>query len=368
MKKKTNQQFLLLQAIGIILVVIGHKEGISIFFDWFPVYSFHMPLFIFISGYFYKSESDRNLKSFILNKIRKLLIPYFIWNFIYGIIIYILKWKNVIVFGGNLSFRNLFIEPWIGGHQFVFNLAGWFVLSLFIVQVTYVFTRWSYRHIHLENEYIIMCIFLIIGCFSIIKANSGWINGWKLTIVRAIFLLPFYHMGYLYKEKLEERDNLNNWIYLLILFVVQFLLIKKYKVLTFTAVWCNDFNRNNILLPYITSATGIMFWLRISKIMLPSIKNSIIISYIGKNTWTIMMHHLFIFFLINLCIAIISPILGLEGFDYNLFSSDVYYAYTSGVEQFRFFYVIAGIFIPLGIKYYLDKLFLKNEQFNKFSF
>lgn len=357
--KKINQQFLLLQAIGIILVVIGHKNGISIFFDWFPAYSFHMPLFIFISGYFYKSKSDKNLKSFILNKIRNLLVPYFIWNFIYGGIIYILKWKNIIEFGGNFDFRNLFIEPWIGGHQFVFNLAGWFVLSLFIIQIIYVLTRWFCRHIHLKNEYIIMGILLIIGCISVIKANTGDIKGWNLTIVRAMFLLPFYHMGYLYKEKLEKRDNLNNWIYFLFLFVIQFLLLKKYKVLTFTVVWCNDFNRNNILLPYITSITGIMFWLRISKIMLSSTKDSKIISYIGKNTWTIMMHHLFIFFLINLFISIIAPIIGLEGFNYNQFRNDIYYAYIPGVEQFRLFYVIAGIFVPLGIKYYLEKLFLK---------
>lgn len=82
MSKKINQQFLLLQAIGIVLVVIGHKDGISLFFDWFPAYSFHMPLFIFISGYFYKNENDKNLRNFILNKVNKLIIPYIIGDFI----------------------------------------------------------------------------------------------------------------------------------------------------------------------------------------------------------------------------------------------------------------------------------------------
>lgn len=211
-----------------------------------------------------------------------------------------------------------------------------------------------------------MGILLVIGCLAIINANEGNIKGWNLTIIRAMFLLPIYHMGYLYKEKLEQKDNLNNWIYFFFLFIIQFILIKKYRSLAFTVVWFNDFNRNNILLPYITSITGIMFWLRISRIMLPSIKDSKIISYIGKNTWTVMMHHIFIFFLINLIISLIAPSIGLQGFDYNKFRRDIYYTYTPGVEQFKFFYVVAGIFVPLGIKYIFNKLiFIINSKRNK---
>ena len=50
--KKLNYQMLILQTIGIILVVVGHVGGIGLFSDWFPISSFHMPLFVFISGYF----------------------------------------------------------------------------------------------------------------------------------------------------------------------------------------------------------------------------------------------------------------------------------------------------------------------------
>ena len=58
MSKKINYQFLILQAIGIILVVLGHKGGISLATDWFAPYSFHILLFIFISGYFYKTNGN----------------------------------------------------------------------------------------------------------------------------------------------------------------------------------------------------------------------------------------------------------------------------------------------------------------------
>lgn len=53
-KKSINYDFKFLYAIGMILVVAGHcsNGGVSIFYDWFTPYAFHLPLFIFASGYF----------------------------------------------------------------------------------------------------------------------------------------------------------------------------------------------------------------------------------------------------------------------------------------------------------------------------
>lgn len=354
--RSLNEQFLILQSIGIILVVIGHKGGISLFSDWFPVYSFHMPLFIFISGYFYKKESAFDLKGFLIKKIKNLIVPYFIWNLIYGLIVFILRRMDIINFGGEINLNNLFIEPWKGGHQFSFNLAAWFVLALFIVQVIYILIRIVLGFMKIKNEYILMILFIIIGCTGVYLANIGYNKNWNLIIVRTMFLIPFYHMGYIYKDKIEKRDCLNSYIYFLLLFAIQFLLIKKYKVLTFTVVWCNDFNKFNILLPYVTSVTGIMFWLRISRILIPSLKNSKVVRYIGENTWTIMMHHIFIFFLFNLILSYTSSIIGLSGFDYEKFRRDIYYSYTPNVNQFKIFYVLLGISIPLLIKYYSNKI------------
>lgn len=51
---KYNHTLGILSAFGIIFVVLGHVgENIFTLNEWFPYYSFHMPLFIFISGYFF---------------------------------------------------------------------------------------------------------------------------------------------------------------------------------------------------------------------------------------------------------------------------------------------------------------------------
>lgn len=348
--KEKNIKFLILQSIGIILVVLGHGKngGLTLFTDWFTPYSFHIPLFIFISGYFYKNENSLNYKEFLIKKVKRLLIPYFIWNIVYGVIITMLKYYNIVDFGETISINSLFIEPLKNGHQFRLNLASWFVITLFIIEIVYTLFR---KLNVLKNEYVIMILLIIIGCLGVIMSNEGYNNDWYLPLVRVMFLIPFFHIGYIYKSKIEKKDTLNNFTYFTIIFLIQYLLIITYSNnLQFVVAWCDGFNKNNILLPYITSLTGIMFWLRISKILVPALEKSKIIYYIGTNTWSIMMHHLFIFFILNSILSLIAPILNFPAFDYKAFRQDIFYSYIPNINQFSLSYVIIGIAIPIIMK------------------
>ncbi len=82
------------KGIGTILVVYGHvmrglnSSSIDMDRNLFQladraVYSFHMPLFFFLSGLFFSSSlSKRGLNSFIKEKISTLAYPYLIWSLI----------------------------------------------------------------------------------------------------------------------------------------------------------------------------------------------------------------------------------------------------------------------------------------------
>ena len=61
--KEWNYKFLVLEALAIIFVVLGHNQPINMCLNnIFLFYSFHMALFVFISGYFFK-ETD--IKTFL---------------------------------------------------------------------------------------------------------------------------------------------------------------------------------------------------------------------------------------------------------------------------------------------------------------
>jgi len=79
------------KGIGIILVVVGHtlrglqKTPVTVpgweFVDaW--IYAFHMPLFFFLAGLFVEHSCRVTLGSFIADKARRILWPYFVWTLI----------------------------------------------------------------------------------------------------------------------------------------------------------------------------------------------------------------------------------------------------------------------------------------------
>ena len=70
-----------------VLVVIGHYIPDNAP-DWYVmnrefIYSFHMPLFMFASGYIYIAfKKDESYGHFIMKKVRRLMIPYFVTSII----------------------------------------------------------------------------------------------------------------------------------------------------------------------------------------------------------------------------------------------------------------------------------------------
>ncbi|MEI6430434.1 MAG: acyltransferase family protein [Pseudanabaena sp. ELA607] len=81
------------KGIGIFLVVLGHViRGLydsanlatpgqfAAIDSW--IYSFHMPLFFFLSGLFSYSANRKSIKDFFADKFRNIIYPYLIWSVI----------------------------------------------------------------------------------------------------------------------------------------------------------------------------------------------------------------------------------------------------------------------------------------------
>ena len=158
-----NREFRVFSALGILLVVAGHL-GYDLFEvgGLFPYYSFHVFIFVFISGYFYKPESKEKIIKYIGKKAVSLLVPYFIWNLVYGVVTMLMHSAGFGI-GQELSFATLFIDPFMGGHQFMYNFPAWFVPVLFLIEVINVVMRKVLAVLHLENEWLILAGCLLAG-------------------------------------------------------------------------------------------------------------------------------------------------------------------------------------------------------------
>lgn len=347
---RENREFRILSAIGIILVAAGHL-GYNLFDigGLFPYYSFHVFIFLFVSGYFYTEEAEKGIISYIIGKCVTLLLPYYAWNLIYGILTMILH-KAGFTIGQDLSLYTLLIAPFDGGHQFMYQFPAWFVPVLFMVEVVNVCMRKVLSLIRLNHEWLIFAGCLVLGMLTVWLAIGGHVWGLYKIPGRILFMLPGFQMGRIYKEKLERYDTLSDGLYFLVVMAVQLIITVYSGGLAFSAVWVSSF-ANGPVIPYLTIMTGIAFWLRMARIMkdIPYISGKMV--YIGRNTYAIMMHHIVAFFLVKAVfygLHVLTPLCA--EFDVAMFLSEINFIYLpNGAEAGKWIYLIAGIGIPLMI-------------------
>ena len=271
--KNIDYRFKILYAIGIIIVASGHCDlPIKLLNDWFPYYSFNMALFVFASGYFYKPENENNVLKYIFKKIKTLLIPLYLWNIVYGLFVY---WTKQ--YGFNIGLDptpyNLFIAPWFDGHQFQYNLGGWFITPLFTIEIFNILTRYTFRKLSITkwkyHEILYYLLFLGLGLYGTHLIITFY-HYQYILFYRCAYLLPFFALGFLYKSHLEKYDRkISSIVYFAFIFAIQ--IIVSYNINSipaYSAANLDNFDYG-IIVPIIVGYTGVAFWFRISQILTP---------------------------------------------------------------------------------------------------
>lgn len=360
---KVDYRFKLLYFFGIIFVIAGHcnNGGISLFYDWFPVYSFHLGLFVFCSGYLYKECSDHGFWAYFTKKFNKLIVPLYLYNIIYGLIVSFLSFKGFTIgTGGNFIAKLLWL-PITDGHQFIYNMGGWFVIPLFMVQIFTVCFRKILHKFFAKfkfKEFIFFIVYLILGILGVYIASKGYNTGLYLVLVRFLYFLPFMGLGLFYKTVVEKYDNLSNLKYFSIIFSIALVVIYIVgKFPTYTPSWCNNFVHGPFM-PFIVGYLGIFFWLRIAKILSTVIGKSAFVNLVAEHTYSIMINQLMGFMLLKTFFAIINKLTGLcRNFDWKLYKNSIWYMYLpKELHHFRILYLVVGLLFPIGLSILLNKI------------
>jgi fucose 4-O-acetylase-like acetyltransferase len=157
-----------LKAFTIFCVLWGHViQQLDNGLDWFHctqnpvfafIYSFHMPLFFMVSGFFFKSSLRLNLAGFLGKKGRQLMVPWFVWC------LFIYIWDNrggSLLRGGNLPrllgdvfynagwywfLREMFVSyllAWIGYKVFKKGWLAALVLICLVLVAPHYYFRWQ---------------------------------------------------------------------------------------------------------------------------------------------------------------------------------------------------------------------------------
>lgn len=148
----------ILRGIGIFFVVLGHILHNDLIVKW--IFSFHLPIFFFISGFLYKK---RDIKIDLVKRIKTILIPYYffgILNLLYWIL-FERKYRYE-----TQSVYDAFLGLITGNYQYLtFNIHLWFLPCFFSALLIYNILR---RYFNCKIVFVIsMLLYMICNYFNI---------------------------------------------------------------------------------------------------------------------------------------------------------------------------------------------------------
>lgn len=206
------------KALGIILVVYGHvakglsSAGIEAQFKSFEtitsiIYSFHMPLFFFVSGFFfYNSLKKRGGTKLILRKLDTVVYPYLIWSIFQGIIeVFLSNYTS-----GDVTFSEVFSLLWLPRAQFWFL----YVLFIFFSVSTIIFSLFSKKtvillfllsivlYVYSPNFSVNLIIRLIKGYFVFFVFGIFFSLYFKVEQISTLFSLSLLTSGFIISQYL----------------------------------------------------------------------------------------------------------------------------------------------------------------------
>ena len=353
--KRIDYRFKILYAFGIILVLCAHADGgaLSVLKEWFPYDGTYLTLFAFSSGYFYRREEEANIGSYILRKTKKLILPLYLYNFAYAFIVYLSRLKGFTI-GEDPSFYSIFILPITNGHQFLYNMGGWFLIPLFMIEVFNISVRRLFQCFHKGiHEWVFFSCYLILGIIGNILAEKGFNTGWWLVLVRMLFFLPFFGFGTLYQKILEQKlSKIPVGWYFGLIFLLKLCINLKYGDMpTFVPAWCTDF-RFSPITSIVSGYLVALFWMRIFTAIEPLLGKSKLVNLIADNTFCIMINHFMGFMLVKTICALLSNYLpALRDYHWIAYKTDIWWFFLpNGARTFLTVYVAAGIAFPLLFK------------------
>lgn len=208
--KERNEYLDILRGIAIFLMVWGHciqyGNGLEfskpeMFFNNFLfkfIYSFHMPLFMLISGYVfaYTVRKHNKIHSFLLNRFWRILLPIASWQIV-NCLKYLVKPQAE--------------ERWILVYLMSLPKEFWFLWAIFYCSIAI----WVGRYVFKDNILWYFWGFAMTFFVPEVVPNMKYYE----------FLYPFFVGGYLWNEKRDERNwnKIDNRMQTIILLV--FLLI-----------------------------------------------------------------------------------------------------------------------------------------------
>lgn len=188
------------KGIGIILMIIGHSRFCFIDHQWVVrfIYSFHMPLFFIITGYFIKDTSVFQLKK----EFHRLLLPYILVS----VCLIIIRNVRVLWFEGTWDWKVALGALYgsggtVLGYQIPSNIPIylWFLLCMF-------FSKLLFQTVVLPHKKHRLWIVALLSIAGYVCGKFIWL---PFCLCQALVAVSFIYAGYITKERKYTENELS---------------------------------------------------------------------------------------------------------------------------------------------------------------
>lgn len=254
-----------LKSIGIIAVIIGHtRSPLSPF-----VFTWHLPLFFFIAGFFIKFESKFSV--FLISSFKRLMLPYFIFTTV-GFFVEVFKRNTLGRPQIDLvkSILGIFYYMDMEALLYQYGFVLWFLPALFWARILlYVAKTYS------RNNF--LALFVILSCSAF-----GFFYSLPFCLDKGLFVAPLLFCGFLFFEQLQNRR---------VGYFIASLSLALLIILPMPALDLALKKISNLPLNLIYAACVISLLILISKAIIPLVKNNNLINSWGEETLILFIVH-----------------------------------------------------------------------------
>lgn len=251
------------KGLGIILMILGHMPSIP---DWFHdwIFSFHMPLFFFVSGYFFK---ERNAKLQLTVTAKSYLVPYLLYSLIF-IAIDFAMFRDI--YEAQNSLQRMITGQ--GGFD-----VPWFFISIFLTHNFY-----NMIYIISKDAKIRLMLIVAISCIGYVLTTNhmGEIFKFSTSLVSIIF----YAVGHYYKRFDDSLKGTSKTImWLITCLLVSFVTVFSIRKIGLQVLDINSSVYGNLIMTLIAFTSGVLAIVFFSKLV-EKCKMSVLLKYIGSNS------------------------------------------------------------------------------------
>jgi acyltransferase len=289
-----------LKGFAIFLVVLGHIGYIPPDLAAY-IYSFHMPLFFFISGYLLNFDKYyKNTNLFVSNKIKSIMLPYLffvILSYLWLSMIYIYQANSLNLTRFSISYIFQIIYAVAYGSDLSLRMDGflplWFLPCLFLVELLFFYSaKLLYR---IKLGLLIIAVFFSLLGFLYQIMNPIGIKSLPMSFNIALNAFLFFTCGYYFKKYYNNLyQTLKNDRLIMLIFAILHLTtaLTIYKL----KLYYNIASFDNYLYFYSIAFIAIFFYVYMFKV----IKSSSILEFYGKNSMILLGTHIPILFSIQM--------------------------------------------------------------------